>query len=181
MFEMLSGLYRLRSEGYAIGIVAFNGVREEVQRARFADLPSQGAHEAAQAENIGSAARAGSYDKVLTLLGNLQALMGPPNFGSGRFDPMAKRLEAYRSVLSFSMKYTVGTNWSCRRNCAANLAEANASFGREPFIALLDTIAKRIDLSLKAPEGTVTYDKAADLAKTTDQIVFDEIQSWQSV
>lgn len=47
--------------------------------------------------------------------------------------------------------------------------------------AKLDAIAKRIDLSLKAPEGAVTYDKAADLAKATDQIVFDEIQSWQSV
>ncbi|KEO88981.1 hypothetical protein EH31_13105 [Erythrobacter longus] len=47
--------------------------------------------------------------------------------------------------------------------------------------AKLDAIAERIDLSLNAPEGAVTYDKVADLAKATDQIVFDEIQSWQSV
>lgn len=135
MFEMLSGLHRLRSEGYAIDVVAFNGVQDEDQRARFADLPSQGPHEAAQAENIGRAAKAGSYDRVLVLVGNLHALKEPYNFGSGRFDPMARRLEAYGSVLSFSMRHAGGTNWSCQRECAANPAEANGFFDRKPFVA----------------------------------------------
>lgn len=138
MFEMLSGLHQLRNEGHAIDIVAFNGIADEDQRTRFADLPSQGPHEAAQAENIGRAAQAGPYDRVLVLVGNLHALKKPYNFGSGRFDPMARRLEAYGSVLSFGMRHAGGTNWSCQRDCAANQAEANASFDRQPFIAFND-------------------------------------------
>ncbi len=47
--------------------------------------------------------------------------------------------------------------------------------------AKLDAVAARIDISLNAPAGAITYDKVADLAKATDQIVLDEIQSWQSV
>ncbi|MEO1221753.1 MAG: hypothetical protein AAFY42_10455 [Pseudomonadota bacterium] len=47
--------------------------------------------------------------------------------------------------------------------------------------AKLDAIAARIDILLEAPTGSVTYDKVADIAEATDQIVFDEIQSWQSV
>lgn len=47
--------------------------------------------------------------------------------------------------------------------------------------AKLDAVAARIDILLGAPAGAVTYDKVADIAHATDQIVFDEIQSWQSV
>lgn len=136
MFAMVRDLHRLRLEGYAIDITAFNGVRSEGQRARFADLPSQGPHEAAQAENIASAAEAGSYDRVLVLVGNLHAIKQPHNFGSGHFDPMARRLETYGSVLSFQMKHGGGTNWSCQRDCGVNTAAADGSFQREPFIAL---------------------------------------------
>ena len=45
----------------------------------------------------------------------------------------------------------------------------------------LDVIAQRIDVLLEAPHGAVTYDKVADIAHTTDQIVFEEIQNWQAV
>lgn len=134
MFKMLSNLHRLRNEGHAIDIVAFNGITDEDQRTRFADLPSQGPHEAAQAENIGRAAQAGSYDRVLVLVGNLHAIKESYNFGGGRFDPMARRLEGYGSVLSFRMRHAGGTNWSCQRECAANPAEANGSFDLKPFV-----------------------------------------------
>lgn len=145
MFEMVSDLHRLQSEGYAIDIIAFNGARDEAQMARFADLPSQGPHEAAQAENIAKAAQTGSYDRVLVLVGNLHAMKQPHNFGGGRFDPMAKRLEAYGSVLSFRMRHAGGANWSCQRDCIANPAEANGSFDREPFIAFNNEKADWLD------------------------------------
>jgi hypothetical protein len=47
--------------------------------------------------------------------------------------------------------------------------------------AKLDAVAARIDILLEASPGSITYDKASDIAEATDQIVFDEIQSWQSV
>ena len=47
--------------------------------------------------------------------------------------------------------------------------------------AKLDVVAARIDILLATAQGAVTYDKVADIARATDQIVFDEIQSWQSV
>ena len=47
--------------------------------------------------------------------------------------------------------------------------------------AKLDALAARIDILLGSPQGVVTYDKVADIVEAIDQIVFDEIQSWQSV
>lgn len=138
MFAMVRDLHRLRRQGYAIDITAFNGAGDEDQMARFAKLPGQGPHEAAQAENIAIAAQAGAYDRVLVLVGNLHAMKKPYNLGSGRFDPMARRLEAYGSVLSFRMKHGGGTNWSCQRDCIVNAAKANGSFDRGPFIAMND-------------------------------------------
>lgn len=138
MFTMVRDLHRLRLGGYTIDITAFNGAGNEDQRIRFAELPGQGPHEAAQAENIANAAQARSYDRVLVLVGNLHAMKKPYSLGSGRFDPMARRLEAYGSVLSFRMKHGGGTTWSCQRDCTANAAKANGSFDREPFIAFND-------------------------------------------
>ena len=45
----------------------------------------------------------------------------------------------------------------------------------------LDTVAKRTEILLKAPDDAITYDKVADITRATDQIVFDEIQNWQAV
>lgn len=136
MFTMVRDLHRLRLEGYSIDIVAFNGTRDADQRARFVDLPSQGPHEAAQAENIAMAARAGSYDRVLVLVGNLHAMKQPYNIGRGPFDPMARRLEAYGSVVSLRMKHGGGTAWNCQRDCGVHQAKAIGSFEREPFVTL---------------------------------------------
>lgn len=45
----------------------------------------------------------------------------------------------------------------------------------------LDTIASRIDALLAAPENALTYSLASDIMRATDNVVFAEIQAWQSV
>ena len=144
MFVMLRDLHHLRMQGYSIDITAFNGpAADEQQQARFADLLGQGPHEAVQAENIAIAARAGSYDRVLVLVGSLHAMKQPHNVGSGLFDPMARRLEAYGSVLSLDMKHAGGTSWNLQRDFGVHAATATGSFGRAPFIALHDKAGAR--------------------------------------
>lgn len=136
MFSMLRNLHRLRLEGSPIDVVAFNGTRDADQKARFADLPSQGPHEAAQAENIAMAARAGSYDRTLVLVGNLHAMKQSYNIGRGPFDPMASRLKVYGSVVSLRMRHGGGTAWNCQVDCGVHKAKAIGSFEREPFVTL---------------------------------------------
>lgn len=136
MFAMLRDLHRLRLEGHAIAVTAFNGAGGDQQSARFAHLPSQGPHEAAQAENIAQAARAGSYDRVLVLVGELHARKQPVILGNGKFDPMARRLREYGAVLSLDMRYDDGSTWNCQKECKVHPTKGNASFGRERFIAL---------------------------------------------
>jgi hypothetical protein len=117
-------------------VVAFNGTRDADQKARFADLPSQGPHEAAQAENIAMASRARPYDRVLVLVGNLHAMKQPYNIGRGPFEPMASKLEAYGPVVSLRMRHGGGTAWNCQRDCGVHKAKAIGSFEREPFVML---------------------------------------------
>lgn len=158
MFKMVRDLYRLRRAGYVIDITAFNGAGSADQRARFVQLPGQGPHEAAQAENIANAAQKRSYDRVLVLVGNLHAEKQPIDFGTGAFDPMARRLARYGSVVSLNVKYGSGNSWSCQLRpdfdhkndgdptdddieCASHPATATGSFDRNPFISLNDPIA----------------------------------------
>jgi len=153
MFAMVRDLHRLQQAGYVIDITAFNGARSDDQRARFADLPGQGPHEAAQAENIAIAARGGSYDRVLVLVGNLHAEKQPITLGDLTFDPMAMRLAEYGSVLSLDMRYGAGTSWNCQLRkdfdlkrgaqpgdidieCASHQTKGNWSINHEPFIGL---------------------------------------------
>jgi len=162
MFEMVRDLHRLRSSGYAIDIVAFNGAGSADQRARLAHLPSQGPHEAAQAENIATAAEERAYDRVLVLVGNLHAHKQPIDFGRGAFDPMAKKLGTYGPVLSLNAKYGVGTSWSCHLRadfdpktdgsatdddieCGPHPAGATGSFNRKGFIELYDQTTGPVD------------------------------------
>lgn len=74
MFDLVTGLHRLKQEGFAIGIVAFNRARGDDQRRKWAHLPGKGPFEAAQAENIANAAAKGEYDIVLALVGSLHAI-----------------------------------------------------------------------------------------------------------
>lgn len=155
MFEMVRSLYLLKRAGYAIHITAFNGAGSEAQRSKFAHLAAQGPHEAAQAENIATAAAKRSYDRVLVLVGNLHAEKQPIDLGGGAFDPMAKRLQAYGSVLSLNVKHDAGTSWSCQLRadfdlktdgnptdddieCANHPTGATGSFDRNAFIDVRD-------------------------------------------
>jgi hypothetical protein len=153
MLALVTGAHALKDRGAAIDIVAFNGTRDDTQRARFANLPSQGPHEAAQAENIAQAAAAKDYDSVIVLVGNLHAEIGPLSIGGPEFDPMALRLQAYGSVLSLGMRHAGGENWSCQLPpgtklapgqevtnemivCAASSAGAEGASARGPHITV---------------------------------------------
>lgn len=114
MLKLVLAAHALKEQGAMIGIVAFNGARDQAQNARFADLPSQGPHEAAQAENIAEATALQEYDRVIVLVGNLHAEIAPLDIGEETFDPMAKRLAGYGKVISLDMKHAGGTSWSCQ-------------------------------------------------------------------
>jgi hypothetical protein len=153
MLRLVLSAHALKREGAAIDIVAFNGARDEAQYRRFADLPAQGPHEAAQAENIAEAAALASYDRVIVLVGNLHAQITPysPSGGGDAFEPMAMRLAAHGRVISLNMQDAGGASWSCRLSpdvkrvpgepvtsdmirCAAYEDKATATYDRPPFI-----------------------------------------------
>lgn len=153
MLALVMDAHALKDEGASIDIVAFNGARDDTQRARFADLPAQGPHEAAQAENIAEAAAAKDYDRVIVLVGNLHAEIAPLSIGGPDFDPMAMRLRAYGAVLSLGMRHAGGENWSCQLapgtklapeqeitddmiRCAASRAGVEGSSDRQPHITV---------------------------------------------
>lgn len=151
MLALVTGAHALKDQGAAIDIVPFNGARDDAQRDRFADLPSQGPHEAAQAENIAEAAARKYYDRVIVLVGNLHAEIAPLSIGGPDFDPMAVQLRAYGTVLSLGMQHAGGESWSCQLapggklapgqdvtddmiTCAASRAGAEGSSDRPPHI-----------------------------------------------
>jgi len=153
MLALVTGANALKDKGAAIDIVAFNGARDDAQRARFADLPAQGPHEAAQAENIAEAAARRDYDRVIVLVGNLHAEIAPLSIGGPEFDPMAVRLRDYGTVLSLGMRHAGGESWSCQLapgtklasgqdvtddmiTCAASRASAEGSSDRPPHITV---------------------------------------------
>ena len=146
MYSMLDALHRLRTLGYPIEIAAFNGAANPEQRAKFAHLPGQGPHEALQAENIASFARAGNFDHVLILVGNLHAQKNSSMLGGAVGDPMAKRLEHYGKVISLDIKHGGGFAWGCRRSSPQELECSQFAVGktsdltRAPFISLNDDI-----------------------------------------
>jgi hypothetical protein len=114
MLALLVRLHALKNAGAAIEVVAFNGPRDEEQKARFADLPLQGPWEAAQAENIRMAADACDYDRVLVLVGNIHAQRRPFERQDGSFEPMAMRLARSGKLVSLELIYGEGTHWGCR-------------------------------------------------------------------
>lgn len=113
MFDLFVRLHALKARGRRIDIVAFNGTRDEAQLARFKNLPGQGPHEAAQAENIRTAAEGGRYDHVLVLVGNLHARKQPVAGRRTQYDPMAMRLAPAGAVTSLNMGGAPGTMWNC--------------------------------------------------------------------
>lgn len=113
MFELVVRAHELSKRGFAIDIVAFNGGRDVAQREKWAHLPSQGPHEAAQAENIFAAGSAKAYDRVLVLVGNYHARKQLLNIGAGEFEPMAMRLSQLGKTISLDMRYAYGSMWNC--------------------------------------------------------------------
>ena len=153
MLRLVLAAHALRHNGAVIEIVAFNGARDEAQYRRFADLPAQGPHEAAQAENIAEAAALAPYDRVIVLVGNVHAQITPysPSADGDTFEPMTMRLAAYGPVISLNMQDAGGTSWSCRLapdakrvpgqpitndkiRCAAYEDKATATPDRPPFV-----------------------------------------------
>lgn len=114
MLSLVLGAHALQNKGAVIDIVAFNGARDSAQKARFADLPSQGPHEAAQAENVAEAAASKDYDRVIVIVGGLHAATAPLSIGGPPFEPMAMRLRDYGTVLSLAMQHAGGKSWNCQ-------------------------------------------------------------------
>ncbi|HEX8307527.1 MAG TPA: hypothetical protein VF645_03820 [Allosphingosinicella sp.] len=153
MFELLVRLHQLKARGRRIDIVAFNGARDDSQRERFKDLPGQGPHEAAQAENIRRAAEAGRYDHVLVLVGNLHARKQPVTRSGVSFEPMAMRLAPAEAITSLNMAGAAGTQWNCKlkpgvqlrpgqplppgsMDCGSHPVRGHADLRQPPFVAL---------------------------------------------
>lgn len=166
MWRLVVAAHKLKDSGAEIDIVAFNGARDEAQRERFRELPSQGPHEAAQAENIAEAAGRKHYDRVIVLVGNLHAEIAPLSIGGPEFEPMAVRLRQYGSVVSLGMRHAGGESWTCQLppetklapgqrvtsdmiKCAAFRGGAEGASDSGPHIALGDRsdpqVARRFD------------------------------------
>lgn len=114
MFALLVRLHALKDGRLPVSIAAFNGRKDEEQRARFAHLPGQGSHEAAQAENIRDAARAAGADLTVVIVGNLHAQKRPVTIRDMTFEPMAMQLGKTERVVSLQMRSAGGTAWNCR-------------------------------------------------------------------
>ncbi len=153
MFNMLVRLHAMKEQGYAIGIVTFNGARDEAQRARFSALPGQGPHEAAQAENIRDAAAARPYDRILVLVGNFHARMRPVDWGGLVFKPMVMQLAEPENIVALEMQTAGGTAWDCGLKpgvvvqpgepitddaieCGSHPHAGQADLDRPPFVSL---------------------------------------------
>ncbi|MEY4237785.1 MAG: hypothetical protein RL339_386 [Pseudomonadota bacterium] len=113
-FDMLVRLHLLKARGLPLAVVPYAGFTDKAQFDRFATLPGQGGHEAAMAENIATAAKAGNYDVVLVLVGNLHARKSPITRGSITFEPMAMQLARQAKVVTLDMRYGSGTSWICQ-------------------------------------------------------------------
>jgi len=153
MLMLVTSAHSTKDKGAAIDIVAFNGTLDDAQRADIANLPSQGPHEAAQAQNIAEAAAAKDYDRVIVLVGGSHAATAPISIGGPDFDPMAVRLRSYGTVLSLAMQHSGGTSWNCELRpgtrpapgkavtrdmiaCGAFRAGAEGSSDRPPHITV---------------------------------------------
>ncbi|MFZ3485174.1 hypothetical protein [Sphingomonas sp. 3-13AW] len=153
MLAMLLRLHALAQQTHRIDIVAFNGAKDDAQRRRFADLPGQDPHEAAQAENIRIAADARPYDRVLVLVGGAHAHKRPVPYPGGLLRPMAMHLAPPETIVALEMMTAGGSTWSCQARsgvtppssapvappdvtCGAFPAPRDADLERPPFIAL---------------------------------------------
>lgn len=116
MMDMLLSLHDLKRRGADIDVVAFNGARDDAQRAKFAHLPPHEPHEAAQAENIQIAAAARDYGYVVVLVGDAHArkqVIQPFQQGGSPYQPMAMKLASAERIVSLRMRTSGGQAWKC--------------------------------------------------------------------
>lgn len=122
MLDMLERLHALKSAGRQIDIAAFNGARDEAQRAQFSHLPSQEPHEASQAANIRAAATRGAYHQTIVFVGPAHAQKAINYPGQSReFRSMAMLIAARENVISLAMTHHGGESWSCQLAADAEL------------------------------------------------------------
>jgi hypothetical protein len=150
MLQMLDGLHAMSVAGKPLDVVAFNGFRDEAQARRLAKLPAQDPHEAAQAENIVSAADSRPYDNVLVLVGNLHARKLPVDHSGVSFDPMVMHLMQSGGVVSLVQTYTSGTAWNCIVRPGADLKR-----GEPISAAKVDCGAHEVGTSDRQPRSQV--------------------------
>ncbi|MEO1730270.1 MAG: hypothetical protein AAFR64_05990 [Pseudomonadota bacterium] len=141
MLDLVVEARSLKHSGHDIAVTAFSGVKDEDQQKRFAHLPGQGPHEAAQAQNIFDAAEASDFDLVIVLVGNLHARKDAISRGGITYDPMVKRLSAFDSVVSLDVRYGAGSYWACIREDGETICKSRPTGGYEvakeaPHIAL---------------------------------------------
>ena len=160
MFDMILFVHGLKERGLPISVVAFNGAKDEDQFRRFSDLPGQGPHEAAQAENIALAAASAQYDRVLVLVGGFHARKDLAQLAGDLVEPMARRLARSGRTVTLEMAYGAGSSWGCilkpgfkpapmqpmsaeAMECADHAGRGNADFDRPPFIDLGVSLGER--------------------------------------
>nr|WP_298897684.1 hypothetical protein [uncultured Altererythrobacter sp.] len=114
MLEMLVRLHALKTVGRDIAIVAFNGAKNDAQRDKFAHLPGQEPHEAAQAENIRDGWVAGAYHQTVVLVGGLHATKTVIDLNGINIRPMANQIASPEDVISLRMVHEGGESWSCQ-------------------------------------------------------------------
>ncbi|RGP39713.1 hypothetical protein BPTFM16_02670 [Altererythrobacter insulae] len=114
MFDMLVRLHALKETGRDISIVAFNGAKDDAQRDKFAHLPGQEPHEAAQAENIRTGWEEGAYHQTVVLVGSLHATKSVIDLNGTKIRPMANQIASAENVLSLRMVHRGGEHWGCQ-------------------------------------------------------------------
>ena len=139
MLAMLVRLHALKDAGADIDIVAFNGARDDAQRAAFAGLPGQEPHEAAQAANIREAGQQRDYGHVVVLVGNLHAEKTPITLNGIDIRPMANLLAEADRIVSLAMHTDGGETWGCQLG-----ADVEFDPGKPITTEMLDCSAQRI-------------------------------------
>lgn len=120
MIAMLSRAFAMKQAGAHIDVVAFNGLRDAAQQAKYSDLQGQGPLEAAQAENIAIAADERDYAHVVVLAGSFHAQKTMIRMGGAEFEPMARRLARQKHVVSLKMTDAGGSAWVCQSKPVAD-------------------------------------------------------------
>jgi hypothetical protein len=155
MLALLDRLHSLAKAGKAVDVVAFDRARDQAQARRWQALPGQGPREAAQAENIATAAAAKPYDRVLVLTGNGHARKLVEDRSDIPYEPMAMRLARSGTLVSLRQRFGTGTEWSC----LLLSSQAPPACGEHGTIRAVPPQPMRVALwSANDPDADMAYD-----------------------